>query len=338
MKKLFSIVTALAIGAGAYTLNLNTGWQLKGALSDINVSELNNSNIISVWTYDSNIQKWRAYIPNSSIDLSKYGIENLQKIEEGEGFWINAKSNVSINIASEINNSNYDNEYQGQSQSSLSDILSNLGFTPLPITSNDFDNKLVLTQDDSAIFFSNDGNYTEYEEDEGGEPDTGKWQVEDNVLVMNNALLIAIKDKNGSLVSAKGYNIYNNQWFTNDAAILNATENTTVNSASDYLALFDPNTQFNSISESDFADQTKYAGGDTFVFNSDGTFTDEENETVIGTGTWSVEDNKVLVMKYNSGEDSGKTAYVVFIGSEVVYIDVDSNGKIIGGGVDTLNN
>jgi len=99
MKKLFSFVAAMAISAGAYTLNLHSGWQLKGALSDINVSKFNNSNIISVWTYNSNNQKWKAYLPNSSINLSQYGIENLQEIKEGEGFWINASSATSFEVS-----------------------------------------------------------------------------------------------------------------------------------------------------------------------------------------------------------------------------------------------
>jgi hypothetical protein len=94
MKKFLSLAAALIIGVNAHTFNLVKGWQLLGTNQDINVSVFNNSNIISVWTYDKNNKKWKAFLPNSSIDLSKYNIDNLEKINKDEGFWVNAKSNI----------------------------------------------------------------------------------------------------------------------------------------------------------------------------------------------------------------------------------------------------
>jgi len=221
----------------------------------------------------------------------------------------------------------------------VNNFMNNLDFTPLTITLNDISDKLVLTQDDSIIFFNNDGTYKEIDDD--GETVDGNWNIQNNVLLMQQSytILVAMKDKNASLIVTTGYDSKDG-WWNDEAAILNATENTIVNSASDYLALFDPNTQFNNISESDFANQTKYLNdGEKYTFSNDGTFTDswEENgETVTETGTWSVENNKVLVMRYNSGEDIGETAYVVSVGSKVVYIEVDANGKIVDGGVYTV--
>jgi hypothetical protein len=104
MKKILSIVTGLAISASAFSINIIPGWQLVGTEHDINISTFNNPNIISVWTYDKINKKWKAYIPNKNINLSKYGIEPLTKINAKDGFWINALNNLTLN--SEINQTN----------------------------------------------------------------------------------------------------------------------------------------------------------------------------------------------------------------------------------------
>jgi hypothetical protein len=103
MKKILSFITCLAVGASAYSLHFKKGWQLKGALEDINVSVFKNSNIKSVWTYDDNTGKWKAYIPNAPVNLSKFGIENLPKINKGEGFWVKSLANFSLNTTININ-------------------------------------------------------------------------------------------------------------------------------------------------------------------------------------------------------------------------------------------
>jgi len=340
MKKLLSFIAVMAINASAYTLNIQPGWQLKGALSDINASQLNNSNIRSVWTYDSNTQKWRAYLPNnSSLNLSKYGIENLQKIEEGEGFWVNAKSNVSVNIPSEMNNNNGS---QGQGQISLTNFLNNLNFTPLSTTFNNFSNKLVLNDDGSIIFFNNDGTYKDIEDN--GKIYSGNWSVQNNIVELNESDgdndFIAIKDKNGSLMAVKGYD--SGEGFWNDTSVvLNATENTTVNSASDYLALFDQNTPINNISDSDFAGKkiaTDPDVNESLSFDSNGTFTDswiEDGKIYSKDGNWNV-DNNVLSLNYNTDAYGGvKKAFVVYINNnqKAVYLAVDKDGKTIAGGI-----
>ena len=98
MKKFLSIIAGLAISAGAYTFNIQQGWQLEGAVSDMNLSQFKNANIVSVWTYDYKNQKWMAYFPTKIIDLSKYGIESLTNIKKGEGFWVNAAGSFSVNV------------------------------------------------------------------------------------------------------------------------------------------------------------------------------------------------------------------------------------------------
>jgi hypothetical protein len=103
MKRIISLVASVIIGASAasvYTINVKSGWQLKGALQDINASVFNNSNIVSVWAWDDVNQKWRVYLPNKTIDLGSYGVESLDKINKGEGFWINATGYASIYVVS----------------------------------------------------------------------------------------------------------------------------------------------------------------------------------------------------------------------------------------------
>jgi hypothetical protein len=101
MKKILSVIAGLAIGAGASIINVIPGWQLGGTEHDINISVFNNPNIISVWSYDKVNKKWKAYIPNNSVDLSNYGVEKLTKINKNEGFWINANSSFSLNTVKE---------------------------------------------------------------------------------------------------------------------------------------------------------------------------------------------------------------------------------------------
>jgi hypothetical protein len=75
MKKTLSILTCLVLSAGAYSLNVQPGWQLEGALIDINVSDFNNANIVAVWAWDKDWGKWKVYLPNVNINLTDYGMK-----------------------------------------------------------------------------------------------------------------------------------------------------------------------------------------------------------------------------------------------------------------------
>jgi hypothetical protein len=110
MKKFLSIVAGLAIGASAFSINIISGWNLKGTNKDINISVFNNPNIVSVWTYDTENKKWKAYIPNKNIDLSKYGIEPLTKLNKYDGFWINASNSLSLNLPDNENDEENDED------------------------------------------------------------------------------------------------------------------------------------------------------------------------------------------------------------------------------------
>ena len=106
MKKLLSLA-AVVIGLNAYQIDIKSGWQLKGALEDINVTGVfNKQEIVSVWTYNDETNTWRAYVPNMNVNLDSHGIEPLNIIHQGEGFWVNASNNLVIetNISENIQN------------------------------------------------------------------------------------------------------------------------------------------------------------------------------------------------------------------------------------------
>ena len=106
MKKLLSLA-AVVIGLNAYQIDIKSGWQLKGALEDINVTDVfNKQEIVSVWTYNDETNTWRAYVPNMNVNLDSHGIEPLNIIHQGEGFWVNASNNLVIetNISENIQN------------------------------------------------------------------------------------------------------------------------------------------------------------------------------------------------------------------------------------------
>jgi hypothetical protein len=96
MKKLIFLIMFI-INIFAHTINIKAGWQLLGTENELNVTIFKNSNIKSVWSYDSKNKRWKAYIPNINIDLNKLNIENLTKIDKYEGFWLNSLSNFTLN-------------------------------------------------------------------------------------------------------------------------------------------------------------------------------------------------------------------------------------------------
>jgi len=89
----------------SYTLNLSKGWELKGALQNIDITNnlFQNESVISVWKYNAN--KWKVYFPGNfslmnKIELGEYSnIELLSEIKKGEGFWIHTDKNLEINIS-----------------------------------------------------------------------------------------------------------------------------------------------------------------------------------------------------------------------------------------------
>jgi hypothetical protein len=86
-------MTGLVINMNAFTFKIISGWQLRSIDKNIN--------------YDVKNKKWKAYIPNKNINLNKFGIEDLTKINKYDGFWINALTNFTLKInENNISNNN----------------------------------------------------------------------------------------------------------------------------------------------------------------------------------------------------------------------------------------
>ncbi len=87
------------------TLSLISGWNLKGLAisSSINVSSVfsDSDKFISVWKWSSN--KWAVYLPGQEDGGESYagskGFTLLTSVNPGEGFWVNAGSGQSVNVA-----------------------------------------------------------------------------------------------------------------------------------------------------------------------------------------------------------------------------------------------
>ena len=91
MKKFLYIILTFQV-LFSYQLKTQKGWQLKGALEDIDVNlSFKKNEIISVWTYENN--KWKAFF-NKDINIS---IESLKIIHKEDGFWILSNKNTEIN-------------------------------------------------------------------------------------------------------------------------------------------------------------------------------------------------------------------------------------------------
>jgi hypothetical protein len=137
------------------------------------------------------------------------------------------------------------------------------------------------------------------------------------------------------LIFVKGYS--DDGWFTDNALLLNATEDTKVTNASEFLALFDINTPIDTLTTDNISGQTWNIDNNTLSFNSDGTFTDTWNDydgtTNTKTGTWNVSNN-VLTLTFDTIDDGNvKTVYVVLVDGKKVLLAVDENGSIVFGEV-----
>lgn len=91
MKRLLSAAAIAALSCtilSAYQIDVKPGWQLKGALSDIDVQTFDNPNIVSVWTYDDISQSWKVYLPNNSTLMNSLpsGISPLNYIKKVKVF------------------------------------------------------------------------------------------------------------------------------------------------------------------------------------------------------------------------------------------------------------
>ena len=110
MKKKISIASIVAsiLTTALYsqTINIASGWQLLGAVQDINITkDFNNTCIDTVWIFNTNTQSWSAYSPKSDIQTliaNNDAIGSLTYINKGYGYWIKAYNNCVVNINNSV--------------------------------------------------------------------------------------------------------------------------------------------------------------------------------------------------------------------------------------------
>ena len=151
MKKVLSLAALVAI-ISADTIYLHPGWQLLGAVKDMNISEFNKTSITSVWAYDDENKTWLAYSPNPYLmNLIKKtpNVNVLNSISKYKGFWVLANNFASFNV--DINNTESSN-----SNFSVDEILSILN-TCIKSGNNNFE-----SNDPNAVIYyeSSDNNLT----------------------------------------------------------------------------------------------------------------------------------------------------------------------------------
>jgi outer membrane protein assembly factor BamB len=86
--------TFLSLGAGEEygmdSLNIINGWNLKGVGQDSKANKLSVLGTVkTVWKWTGN--SWQIWSPDETIVnlISSYGIETIETISKGEGFWVN---------------------------------------------------------------------------------------------------------------------------------------------------------------------------------------------------------------------------------------------------------
>ena len=209
MKKLLSLA-AVVIGLNAYQIDIQSGWQLKGALENINVTDVfNKQEIISVWTYDDEDNKWKAYLPNKDVDLEKYGIKPLSTIHRGEGFWVNANNSLLIETGNITNANDSNISYTGTITEN------NLVDKPTTFSLSDIANKtfkVFVEGDFIEVTFNSNGvaNITIDDKTYEAKLENGIIKVYENDSLINEYKKVKA-DENGIIVFGK--DLENNEYF-----------------------------------------------------------------------------------------------------------------------------
>jgi hypothetical protein len=86
----------------ASSISVNEGWNLVGAVNNIDPSKIDCAK--TIWVYNPDIpKKWSLY---QTIDSSQnFGFDNLAYINKGQGFWLNSNCDTAINYADATGNS-----------------------------------------------------------------------------------------------------------------------------------------------------------------------------------------------------------------------------------------
>ena len=86
-----------------YKLNIKTNWNIYATSRQINSTNFNNEKIKIVWAFNNKLNRWKAYSYDADTKklIKNAGIELIDKISPYEGFWINARGNVTITLQNE---------------------------------------------------------------------------------------------------------------------------------------------------------------------------------------------------------------------------------------------
>lgn len=119
MKQLLSIlISTFAFNTAVMAfqdINVQKGWQLLGAVDDINVSIFDNSCVDYLWKYDiaQETAKWRVHIVNGTITSTQH--LSFNSLEDSEGYWLRANSEC--NVSNEFLSVMYNNFNEHNSSS-----------------------------------------------------------------------------------------------------------------------------------------------------------------------------------------------------------------------------
>lgn len=96
MKKMLTVSLVVSSLLQASSVNIYSGWNLVGAVTDVNPTTINCAK--TIWSFDPLNQSnpWSLY---QNVDTShNFGFNNLSNIEKGKGFWIYSNCNTPLNF------------------------------------------------------------------------------------------------------------------------------------------------------------------------------------------------------------------------------------------------
>ncbi len=149
----------------ASTLSLSKKWNLISVNTKITTDDLNKAEILSVWTWDVEWQKWKGWSPNSAIVslMQQYQMDIVSNIDAGEGFWVNASAPLDIKFGESVKSGYYVYQYlEGSAPIPLSNveiykILDNGSFSDLEIVTDSTGYASVNVPDNTALAFVKEG-------------------------------------------------------------------------------------------------------------------------------------------------------------------------------------
>lgn len=77
------------------SFNIINGWQLLGAVEDLDVTSFNNTCVDSIWKYSSG--SWQLHIANGETYTIPSGVTENVSLNQGDGFWIKGNGSCEVN-------------------------------------------------------------------------------------------------------------------------------------------------------------------------------------------------------------------------------------------------